>query len=249
MRQYAISLYISILIFGGNEIGGTNEGELAFTGMTMLFSAIVNALIFGEMAVLVEAISRKEAVFQEKIDTSNTAMKNLNLPNDLQDEVRNFFIFTQGTLEQQEEMAQFFNFISSSLKVEVSQQIFYGMAKDNIIIKSLVKKNVDEYSRTMVSNINVAEKEHALFLKEKEIITSFVKYLTVELKNPEDIIIRQNSREQEMYYIAKGVCSVSIVDQTKNKLLVRHLLPGDHFGEIGMIYDTPRTATILSKNY
>ena len=59
-RQYAISLYISILMFGGNEIGGTNEGELAFTGLAMLFSAIVNAIIFGEMAVLVEAISRKE---------------------------------------------------------------------------------------------------------------------------------------------------------------------------------------------
>lgn len=149
LRQYAISLYISILMFGGNEIGGTNEGELAFTGMAMLFSAIINALIFGEMAVLVEAMSRKETKFQEKIDTSNTAMQNLNLPNDLQDEVRNFLFSTQGTLEQQEEMAEFFKLISSSLKIEVSQKVFYSVAKQNMIIKNLVKKHLEEFSQSL----------------------------------------------------------------------------------------------------
>jgi hypothetical protein len=200
-------MYISILIFGGNEIGGTNEIELAFSGMAMLFSIIINALIFGEMAVLVEAISRKETEFQEKIDTSNTAMQNLKLPNELQDEVRDFLIFTQGTLEQQEEMAKFFQMISSSLKIEVSQQIFYCVAKDNEIIKNIVKTQVDDYSKTLLrfNQTNLAEKEKALFNKEREIITSIVKFLKVELKNPEDIIIKQNERTLEMYYVAKGV--------------------------------------------
>lgn len=200
-------MYISILIFGGNEIGGTNEIELAFSGMAMLFSIIINALIFGEMAVLVEAISRKETEFQEKIDTSNTAMQNLKLPNELQDEVRDFLIFTQGTLEQQEEMAKFFQMISSSLKIEVSQQIFYCVAKDNEIIKNIVKTQVDDYSKTLLrfNQTNLAEKEKALFNKEREIITSIVKFLKVELKNPEDVIIKQNERTLEMYYVAKGV--------------------------------------------
>jgi len=85
--------------------------------------------------------------------------------------------------------------------------------------------------------------------KEREIISSIVKYMTVELKNPEDVIISQNSKSQDMYYVAKGVCSVSVIDQTKTKRMVRHLLPGNHFGEIGMIYDTPRSATVISKNY
>jgi len=250
VRQYAISFYISILMFGGNEIGGTNEIELAFTGLAMLFSTIINALIFGEMAVLVEAISRKENEFQEKIDTSNTAMKNLNLPDDLQDEVRESLIFTQSTLEQQQEMAKFFQMISSSLKVEVSQQIFYSVAKQNDIIIYLVNSQVLEFSKTLPKYKNMAKRDNILRDKENEIISNIVQYLTVELKNPEDIIIEQNSWTREMYYVANGVCTVDIVDQAKklNKN-IRNLLPGDHFGEIGMIYGTPRTATVLSKNY
>jgi CRP-like cAMP-binding protein len=51
-----------------------------------------------------------------------------------------------------------------------------------------------------------------------------------------------------MYYIAKGICTVEIIDQAKrlNKN-VRNLLPGDHFGEISMIYESPRTANVFSK--
>ena len=249
-RQYAFHLYVLILTFGGNEIGGTNEAELAYRGIIMLAAKLVNALIFGEMAVLVEAISRKSTEFQEKIDTANTAMSNLSLPGNLRDDVRDFLIFTQGTLEQQEEMASFFKMISSSLKIEVSQQIFFSVAKENEIIKNIVKAQMDQFAKNMFGYNNPIEKQKAFNEKEREIIFSIVKYLTVELKNPEDVIIEQNARTQEMYYVAKGVCTVQVVDQTKklNKC-VRNLLPGDHFGEIGMIYGTPRTATVLSKNY
>ena len=46
----------------------------------MLAGAIINANIFGEMAVLVQALGRKEANFQNKVDTANTAMSNVGLP-------------------------------------------------------------------------------------------------------------------------------------------------------------------------
>ena len=59
--------------------------------------AIFNASLFGDMAVLTEMSGRKQALFQEQIDIANTAMKQLDLPNMLQDRVREFLIFTQGT--------------------------------------------------------------------------------------------------------------------------------------------------------
>lgn len=35
----------------------------------------------------------------------------------------------------------------------------------------------------------------------------------------------------------------------KNDILVRALYPGDHFGEISMIYKCRRTGTVISDNY
>jgi hypothetical protein len=46
----------------------------------MLISAMMNASIFGNMAVLVQQMNEKTVKFQEDIDTANTAMNNLKLP-------------------------------------------------------------------------------------------------------------------------------------------------------------------------
>jgi hypothetical protein len=44
-------------------MGGRTDFELAFQAFVMLMGAIINANIFGEMAVLVEMIGRKAARF------------------------------------------------------------------------------------------------------------------------------------------------------------------------------------------
>lgn len=219
--------------------------------MDMLISIVVNAIIFGEMAVLVGVISKKSTAFQERIDTSNTAMKNLKIPDEIQNEVREYLIATHEKLEQQEEIARFSQMISASLKVEVSQQIFYSITKKNKVIHNIVKMQIKDFSEKVAKHpSNLLSTVSSPDTLEHEIISSIVKYLIMELKNPEDIVIMQNTCEQEMYYIANGICTVQILDQTKklNKC-IRNLLPGDHFGEICLIYGSPRTATVISRNY
>jgi hypothetical protein len=46
-------------MLGGNEIGPRTNFELGFVAYIMLAGAIINANIFGEMAVLVTMINRK----------------------------------------------------------------------------------------------------------------------------------------------------------------------------------------------
>ena len=53
-----------------------------------------------------------------------------------------------------------------------------------------------------------------------------------------EIIIRENSQGDAMYFIVKG--SVSVI----KKDFLKVLLKGDFFGEIALLRDTPRTATI-----
>ena len=55
-----------------------------------------------------------------------------------------------------------------------------------------------------------------------------------------------------MYFVATGKFRVKVKDRddSSNKEdTVGDLLPGDHFGEIALIYNCCRTATVLSSNY
>lgn len=59
LYQYSSSFYHAVLMLGGNEIGPRTNFELGFVAYIMLAGAIINANIFGEMAVLVTMINRK----------------------------------------------------------------------------------------------------------------------------------------------------------------------------------------------
>lgn len=61
-----------------------------------------------------------------------------------------------------------------------------------------------------------------------------------------------------MYFIRNGKFSVhvrtenlrpAIADEDAQKEPVTNLIDGDHFGEIGMLFDCKRTATVRSENY
>jgi regulator of protease activity HflC (stomatin/prohibitin superfamily) len=56
--------------------------------------ALVNANIFGTIAVIAQTINRKAQRFQEQIDVANTSMKNMKLPESLQNSIREFMMFT-----------------------------------------------------------------------------------------------------------------------------------------------------------
>ena len=53
-------LYHAIMIFGVNEVAPVEESELYVTIILMTISAMLNAVIFGEMAVLVQEMDKKD---------------------------------------------------------------------------------------------------------------------------------------------------------------------------------------------
>jgi len=73
-------MYYSLMIFSGNELGPGVEAEFAASSVLLLAANLIKSKIFGEMAVLLVVISRRSQLFQNKFDTANTAMKNINLP-------------------------------------------------------------------------------------------------------------------------------------------------------------------------
>jgi CRP-like cAMP-binding protein len=67
---------------------------------------------------------------------------------------------------------------------------------------------------------------------------------------PEEEVIVEGDTAEAMYFISKGDCIVNIKDEHGNvQQAISHLVTGDHFGEIALIYKCKRTATIVSRNY
>ena len=55
-----------------------------------------------------------------------------------------------------------------------------------------------------------------------------------------------------MFFIARGKCQVRVRDKFEDRFeekVANVLGPGMHFGEIGMIFGCPRSATVISLNY
>ena len=53
-----------------------------------------------------------------------------------------------------------------------------------------------------------------------------------------------------MYFIQEGDCIINIKDEKGNEYISEKILiEGDHFGEVAMIYQCKRTASVVSRNY
>jgi type III secretory pathway component EscS len=77
--QYFMCMYYSIMIVGSNELFPTSTIQKIYLALMMLVGNLIIANIVGEMAVLMQIITRRSAAFQEKLDIANTIMKNIHI--------------------------------------------------------------------------------------------------------------------------------------------------------------------------
>jgi len=210
-EQYWSMFYHAVLMFNGNELGPRTSMELAYVSIILITAAIVNANIFGNMAVIIASLNRKFSRFQEKIDTANTSMTNMKLPHELQRRVINYLRYTQSSLEYQKELQDFNDMISPSLMTEVRTYIFSLVIGANSRFKGSSKKFID----SVVSKIQ-----------------------TVSFK-PEDEAVTQGDTAENMYFISSGECEVIVKDHNHSPHPERILTIGDYFGvSLLGIYET-----------
>ena len=66
---------------------------------------------------------------------------------------------------------------------------------------------------------------------------------------PEDYIIKQGQKATCVYFLAQGQCEVLVKDHSKKETFVKELNPGCMFGEVALLFNTKRTASVKSKNH
>jgi len=61
--QYMVMLYMAVLALGGNEMGPRTDYEILYVFIVLICLVLYNAVIFGEMTVLVSEVSKKASEF------------------------------------------------------------------------------------------------------------------------------------------------------------------------------------------
>ena len=67
--------------------------------------------------------------------------------------------------------------------------------------------------------------------------------------DPEEVVIREGEIATKIYFISKGELEVWIQDEHKLETFVKILTPGSYFGEIALISNQRRTASLHTKSY
>lgn len=68
----------------GMDICPRDLSQTTLAAFGVFIGSIINANIFGELAVILQSMGRTEKKFQSKLAAMNTAMINLNLPQNIQ---------------------------------------------------------------------------------------------------------------------------------------------------------------------
>ena len=219
--QYWMSVYHAILIETSNDIAPRIETiQVVFWTLMILIGAVVNAYIFGMIIFLVAAMNNKSNAFIQKLDTWNNAMRNLKIPKEIQTDVIGYLIYTEGLLDSQNELETFLSLISSTLKEKVTKHIFTLTLNDADIFKG---RNL--------------------------LIEALTKALVIKTCKPEEVIMEQEDEPDNLYFIAKGGWNVYVRNKANLRTKANVLKAGDLFGEVSIISNCKRTATVKSNNY
>ena len=157
---------------------------------------------------------------EEKLDMVNSTIKSLSIPEKLQLKIEGYLAYTQETLESQSELKAFLEVISPSLKEEVIQHIFKEPLSENPIF------NFDD-----------------------QLIVKFTKRLEIQVNSPEDVVINQGDKGEHLYIISKGEFIVSVQGHDSSSEVTNVIKSGDIFGEVALLLNCKRTATVKANNY
>ena len=165
-------------------------------------------------------MNEKSAQFVHKLDTCNTAMKNLKVSKEIQDDVIGYLTYTQALLDSQQELEVFLSYVSPSIKEKVIKHIFSQVLREGEIFKS-----------------------------NDSLIDSLTRKLITKIYQPEEHIINQGEEGSQVYFIARGGWNVYIRNKIGFKIKANTLHDGDLFGEVALLNGCRRTATVKASNY
>ena len=177
--RYTQCGYGAFLMLIGENIEPGPGGEQVFAICVMLVGACLYAIIFGQMAVIVNDLNRGSSRKAENLGNIQEHMRNLRLPLDTQHRVREYFN-EMWSLNRCLDRNTFFNSLSSSLNTEVHLFLYGEMVQKVPFFKAI----------------------------DTTCLLRLVHILDNEMFLAGDYLIREHEFGGEMYFLRRGVVAV-----------------------------------------
>jgi len=158
------------------------KAERVFFTLAMLLGSLLNAILFGQVALAVTSFQRSALRYQEKMAFVYEQMKALGLPHDVQKRVFHFYDF-MWRRNQCLDQDLFLSEVSSTLRSEI---------------------NLYRH-RELVHNVSFLR-----VIPEPACVVKLCSFLKAAFYLPGDFVVKENDYGEEMYMIASGGAEVLV---------------------------------------
>ncbi|TMW63841.1 hypothetical protein Poli38472_002782 [Pythium oligandrum] len=238
VHLYISSFYTSLLMIMGQNITLYTDPEYVFSVAAMLFGSVLQAVVFGNVAMLIANYYENQSSHQKKMEWLFASMSRMKLPLDLQNRINDYYQAMwerHGTLDGA--VTAFIPELSRNLAYEVELFLRMDMINRAPIFQSCSAKVVQEL---------VMELELQVFM-------------------PGDYVVVRGEVGNDMYFVQNGICEVTkeVNPQTTqsfspsvqavppdvviNEVVLKTLGQGDYFGEIALLMNCKRTANVRAQ--
>mmetsp|Transcript_20562 Transcript_20562/g.71003 ORF Transcript_20562/g.71003 Transcript_20562/m.71003 type:complete len:1071 (+) Transcript_20562:38-3250(+) len=182
---YVMALYESVLILMGEEVSVKRDGEVLFVIISVILCAVVLALVFGQVGILIATRSERPLAFQKRMAQLQSAMQHGGLPRVLQHRISAYYAYLwteHKTLDGRgrSRIAAFLPELSPNLAREV--RVFW--------------------CRDMVLNVPFFK------LCPPQVVHQLLRDIVVEFYMPDDYIVVVGEMGHEMFFIKAGTVDV-----------------------------------------
>ncbi|DAZ98437.1 TPA: hypothetical protein N0F65_001138 [Lagenidium giganteum] len=198
----------------------TMSEELAVAGF-MLLGNLVQASVFGSVAVVISSFDEDEAAYKRKVITTYERCKFLDIPTKLTQRIQTYYehMFRQ-TKSINGDADSFIHELSPALVCEVKYQLYKDMLKQ-----------IPFFSGGTIDSC---------------VLEQLVLHLRTVVYMQDDIVIRKGEYGDWMGFVG-CTGSVGVLDpHSQQRTVIRILRKGDYFGETALLQRTRRTTTAVA---